>query len=271
VAALQLLFFSLLHLSKILAISSSRNDIYHKLVLLLKLSFLDTPLNCQFCKNHAHSAFHELSAEGTDGVGKLKTCVFFKKGQVILQEGARPQGVYCIHHGKAKLFKLGTEGKEQIVRFITDGDLLGYRSILSDEPISASATALEDTFACYIPKSSFFQVIQEHPRFSLNILKMSCQELGEAGKMITSLAQKNVRERLAEIFLIMRATFGEDAEGFIDIRLTREEMANMVGTATESAIRLISELRQEELIETKGRRVKINDLSALRAAAAVFE
>lgn len=232
---------------------------------------MDTPLHCQLCNNREHSVFNDLSLSNLDEISKLKTCVSFKKGQTILQEGVRPQGVYCIHKGKVKLFRLGSEGKEQIVRFATNGNLIGYRSVLSDETISASVEALEDTFACYIPKSSFFHVIEQNPKFSLNVLKLSCHELGEAGKMITSLAQKNVRERLAEIFLILRATFGEDEEGFVDIKLTREEMANMVGTATESAIRLISDMRAQGLIETKGRKIKILDRSALRSEAAVFE
>lgn len=188
-----------------------------------------------------------------------------------MHEGARPQGVYCIHNGKVKLYTLGTEGKEQIIRFVTSGDLIGYRSILSDEPISASATALEDTHACYIPKSSFFKVIQDNPKFSLNLLKLSCHELGEAGKMITSLAQKNVKERLAEILLILNTTFGEDEDGYIDINLTREEIANMVGTATESVIRLISELRKEGYIRSKGKRIALEDRVSLRQMAAIYE
>ncbi len=232
---------------------------------------METPNRCQFCAQHPQSAFHGLSSEGLDEISQLKTCVSFRKGQVIMHEGARPQGVYCIHRGKAKLYTLGTEGKEQIIRFITAGDLLGYRSILSDEPISASATALEDTFACYIPKSSFFKVIEDNPKFSLNMLKLSCHELGEAGKMITSLAQKNVKERLAEILLILSTTFGEDEEGYIDINLTREEIANMVGTATESVIRLISELRKEGYIRSKGKRIALEDRRSLRQIAAVFE
>lgn len=188
-----------------------------------------------------------------------------------MHEGARPQGVYCIHKGKSKFSRLGSDGKEQIIRFATDGDLIGYRSILSEEPIAATVRALEDTFACYIPKSSFFEVIEQNPKFSLNVLKLSCHEMGEASKMITSLAQKNVKERLAEIFLILRATFGEDEEGYIDVKLTREEIANMVGTATESGIRLISRLKEEKLIETQGRRTKIIDLSKLRQHASVFD
>ncbi|QNR25540.1 Crp/Fnr family transcriptional regulator [Croceimicrobium hydrocarbonivorans] len=232
---------------------------------------METPNHCQFCAQHPDSAFHGMSREGLEEISQLKTCVSFRKGQVIMHEGARPQGVYCIHKGKIKLYTLGTEGKEQIIRFVTRGDLIGYRSILSDEPISASATALEDTFACYIPKSSFFKVIEDNPKFSLNLLKLSCHELGEAGKMITSLAQKNVKERLAEILLILNTTFGEDEEGYIDINLTREEIANMVGTATESVIRLISELRKEGYIRSKGKRIGLEDRSALRAMASVFE
>jgi len=166
---------------------------------------------------------------------------------------------------------MGTEGKEQIIRFITNGELIGYRSLLSDEAISASATALEDTFACYIPKSSFFKVIEENPKFSLNLLKLSCHELGEAGRMITSLAQKNVKERLAEILLILSSTFGEDEEGYLDISLTREEIANMVGTATESVIRLISELKKEGYISSKGKRIAVSDRVALRQIANIFE
>lgn len=232
---------------------------------------LGTPLHCSMCEHRDLSAFKNLGQEDLDQFSQMKTCVSFKKGQVIMHEGARPQGVYCLHSGKAKMYKMGAEGKEQIIRFMTKGDLLGYRSILSDETISASISALDDTFACYIPKSSFFEVIQKNPKFSLNILQKACHELGETGKIITSLAQKTVRERLAEILLILRATFGETEDGNLDISLTREEIANMVGTATESAIRLISELKEENLIETKGRKIKILNPSKLRQIAAVFD
>jgi CRP/FNR family transcriptional regulator len=234
------------------------------------LPYLETPHNCQFCSSQVKSAFADLPNSAKDKLSHLKTCVSFRKGQVIIHEGARPQGVYCIHKGKVKLYTLGTEGKEQIIKFFTDGQLIGYRSLLSDEPFSASATALEDTFACYIPKSSFFKVIEDNPKFSLELLKLSCHELGEAGKMITSLAQKNVKERLAEILLILRATFGEDEEGYLDISLSREEIANMVGTATESVIRLISELKKEGYITSKGKRIALADKRALQQIASIF-
>lgn len=232
---------------------------------------LAVPMHCDLCQNRLASVFKDLDQKNLDRISELKTCVSFKKGQVIMHEGARPQGVYCLHHGKAKMYKLGSEGKEQIIRFMIKGDLIGYRSILSDEAISASISALDDTFACYIPKSSFFEVIEQNPKFSLNILSKACHELGETGKIITSLAQKTVRERLAEVLLILRSTFGETEEGFLDVSLTREEIANMVGTATESAIRLLSEFKDEGLIESSGRKIKVIEAKKLSILAAVYD
>lgn len=236
-----------------------------------KEQFVNVPHHCNMCEHRHLSAFNNLKGEELDRLSHMKSCVSFKKGQVIMHEGARPQGVYCLHSGKAKMYKMGAEGKEQIIRFMTRGDLIGYRSIICEETILSSISAIDDTFACYIPKTSFFEVIHNNPKFSLNILEKACHELGEMGKIITSLAQKTVRERLAEILLILRATFGVTEEGNIDVSLTREEIANMVGTATESAIRLISEFKEEKLIETKGRKIKILNARKLQQIASVFD
>ena len=89
------------------------------------------------------------------------------------------------------------------------------------------------------------------------MLQKFAYELGESSNRITLLAQKTVRERLAEIFLILERRLGKDAEGYINITLTREEIANLIGTATESAIRLISEFKNDNLISVDGRNIKI--------------
>lgn len=188
-----------------------------------------------------------------------------------MHEGSRPNGVYCIHNGKTKISRLGTEGKEQIIRFAKSGDLMGYRSLLSGENLSATITALDDTHACFIPKSEMFKLIEENPRFSLNMMKLTCHELGEAGKLITNLAQKTVRERLAEVLLIIHRTYGEDEDGYLDVALTREEIANMVGTATESVIRLLSEFKDDGHITVKGRKIALNDSAALVRIGNVYD
>ncbi len=230
------------------------------------------PFDCSTCGKRHLSLFKDLSVEELEELNNVKACTSFRKGQVMMTEGSRTNGVYCIHSGKAKLHRLGQNGKEQIIRFAVNGDLIGYRSLLSDEPLSATVEALDDLHACYIPKQVLFKFLEENPKFSLNILRMACHELGEAGKLITDIAQKSVRERLAEVLLMLKAQFGLNEEsGAIDIALTREEIANMVGTATESVIRLISEFKGDGLIEVKGRHITILDEPQLVRIGKVFD
>ncbi|KAB2814046.1 Crp/Fnr family transcriptional regulator [Phaeocystidibacter luteus] len=230
------------------------------------------PFDCANCGKRHLSLFKDLTSEEVDELNNVKACTSFKKGQIMMSEGSRPNGVFCIHSGKAKLHRLGQNGKDQIIRFAVNGDLIGYRSLLSEEPLSATVEALEDVHACYIPKQVLFSFLEKNPKFSLNILRMACHELGEAGKLITDIAQKSVRERLAEVLLMLKAQFGLNEEtGAIDITLTREEIANMVGTATESVIRLISEFKGDGLIEVKGRNITILDEAQLVRVGKVFD
>ncbi|MGB6083924.1 Crp/Fnr family transcriptional regulator [Moheibacter sp.] len=192
-----------------------------------------------------------------------KKIISYKKGESIIEEGATPKGIYYLDKGTAKMFKLGFNGKEQILRFTKSGDIIGYRSILSKQPYGASATAMEDTEACFIPEKFFLKVLEFHPKLAFDILRRISEDLGESAQTITFLAQKTVRERLAEVLVLLEKKLGTDKDGFIKISLTREEMANLIGTATESAIRLISEFKTDNLIEVEGRKIKILDHAKL--------
>lgn len=216
-------------------------------------------MNCKECIAKGIISFDRLNNKELELINNSKTCVTFKKGQIIMHEGNKPNGIYCIQSGKCKTHKLGIEGKDQIIRFAKKGDMLGYRSVLSDEPLSASITALEETTTCFIPRKFFFNVIESNNKFSLNLMKIACKDLGDAGRTITNLAQKTVRERLAEILLMLESTFGVDEYGNIDICLSRSEIANLVGTATESTIRLLSEFKDDKLIILNGRKIKLID------------
>src|SRR5690606_19845028 len=120
-----------------------------------------------------------------------------------------------------------------------------------------SAEAMTDVEAIFLPSDVFLHLLEVGPRLSFVMLQKIAFELGESSNTVTVLAQKTVRERLAEILLLLEQKLGTDPEGFIKITLTREEIANLVGTATESAIRLISEFKQDGLIEADGRSLKI--------------
>ena len=220
--------------------------------------------NCQQCIVKELNSLNALSSQELKCVSDHKNELSFKKGDVIFKEGMQLNGVYCIKEGKCKLTKLSPNGKEQIVKFIKNGDMLGYRSVLGEEPVSLSVVALEDMDACFIPKKDLFDSIQGNKEFSKNMFKVVCHDLKDANDTIANMAQKTVRERLADTLLFLEDTFGEDEEGNINVKLSREEIANVIGTATESAIRLLSDLKKENVISLTGKKIKIVSESALK-------
>jgi len=185
-----------------------------------------------------------------------KICYTYKKGDVIFQEGTYPHGVFCVRSGKIKILKHGLEGKDQLIRFSKGGDLIGYRALLSGEPYSSSAVCLDETLICFIPKDIIIHLISQYSGLAFSIMQRACHELGEAAKLITNMAQKSNRERLAEMILVLKTNFGLDSDGAIDVKLSREELASMVGTATESLIRILSDFKEEGLIDTIGKKIK---------------
>lgn len=198
-----------------------------------------------------------LSAEDFEKYISTKQILKFHKGGIIFEDGEVPNGVFFLNRGTAKLSKQGVYGKDQILRFIKEGDLIGYRSLLCGEDFQAKAEAMTEVEATFLPADLFLQLLEVAPKFSFVMLQKIAFELGESSNTVTFLAQKTVRERLAEILLLLEQKLGTDPEGFIKISLTREEIANIIGTATESAIRLISEFKQDKLIEVEGRNIKI--------------
>ena len=123
---------------------------------------------------------------------------------------------------------------------------------------------------CFIPTEILITLIKSNPSFSLELLRLACHELGEANSFITDIAQKTVRERLAEILLLLMNDFGIDEQNNLKISLTREELANIVGTATESVIRLLSEFKSDKLVELNGRKIRILNKKGLLKISNVF-
>jgi len=225
--------------------------------------------NCNQLAEKFGDSFHHLSPEDMNLLFWDEDVHFFKRGNVIYSEGDSAKGCYFLYSGVLKVFKTGLEGKEQIIRFSKAGDLIGFRSVLSKERACTSAKVIEDATVCFIPGNALTKLIQENSNFALELMQITCKELGDANNYITDIAQKTVRERLAEILIHLEDTFGLSEEGSLKISLTREELANMVGTATESVIRLLSEFKNDKLIELNGRRIKIINNKELRRVGGV--
>lgn len=211
-----------------------------------------------FCQIFEENALkNRLSAELYEMYEQHSEIQQYNKGDTLFEDETWPKGIYFIKKGTVKLAKYGSFGKEQILRFVTEGDLVGYRSILCGEAFQAHAEAMSEVEALFIPRNVFMEMLEKDPAFSFYMIKRLAFELGESSNTITFLAQKTVRERLAEVLLLLEQKLGTDPEGFIQITLTREEIANLVGTATESAIRLISEFKNDQLIQVQGRQIKV--------------
>jgi CRP-like cAMP-binding protein len=220
--------------------------------------------NCTQCIVKRLNALKNLTHEELENISEHKTSLLIKKGENLMTEGNSINGLYCISQGKCKLTKLSTNGKEQIIKFIKGGDILGHRSILSDEPVGLNVTALEDMRVCFIPKADILEIIKDNSQFSLSIMKNISHQLNEANSLVSEMAQKPVKDRLANTIIHLFEIFGVDKNGFIDIVLTREEIANTIGTATESAIRLLSNLKKDNIIDLKGKKIKILDINSLK-------
>jgi len=225
---------------------------------------------CDNCAVNTNSVFKHLSRDEIEIINFEKDFKQYKRGDVLYSEGSRISGFFCINRGIIKVFKTGIDGKEQIIRFARPGDIIAYRSVLSNEPACTSAKAIEDAGVCFIPSHILTDFVKENSMFSMEVMKLTCHELGEANEYITDIAQKTVRERLAEVLLNLINDFGLDNDNYLRITLTREELANIVGTATESVIRLLSEFKSDKLIELSGRKIRILDRKSLEKISNVF-
>jgi len=223
--------------------------------------------NCSSCTIRTHPLFRHLDEEELQDISINKITETHKRGSIIYREGNRMKGFYCVQSGIVKIYKTGFDGKDQIVRFAKSGDLIGYRSVVSSEPACTTAEILQESSLCHIPANILFHLVKTNGNFAVELMKLTCKELGEANAYITDIAQKTVKERLAEILIHLDGEFGTDQDGILNISLTREELSNIVGTATESIIRLLSEFKNDGTIELNGRKIKILDKPGLKHIA----
>lgn len=227
---------------------------------------------CESCPVRGCSFFSGLSENELERISDSKGGNLYKRGQLIFYAGTRPSGVHCIYKGKVKIYKLDPNGHEQIVRLAKEGDILGYRSLISNEPYASFAAPLEDSLICFIPKEVFFDLLFSNQKLSLKMMQRLSVELKSAEKRLAEMAQKPVRERVAETLLLLKKFFGTREDGqTLNVAITREDLAHIVGTATETLIRFLSEFRQEELIELKGRRIKILNSPRLTRIANLYD
>ncbi|WP_404814778.1 Crp/Fnr family transcriptional regulator [Rasiella rasia] len=209
------------------------------------------------------NSFKALKKEELKQMSDNKETKSIKKGEAIFREGERLNGVFCVREGVSKLSKMSDNGRDQIVKLASKGEVLGQRSVIASETTNLSAIALEDMEVCFIPKIHIEESLEKNPVFTNAVLKHMSKELKFADDFIVNMAQKSVRQRLAEVLLYLHDHFGEEEEGFLYLQLSRADIASVVGTATELLIRTLTKFKKEGVISTSGKKIKLIDKKAL--------
>jgi CRP/FNR family transcriptional regulator, polysaccharide utilization system transcription regulator len=201
-------------------------------------------------------------AESFDALIKLtgdRKCKTYKKKEMIFSEGTHPGGIYFVNKGKVKTFKSNEDGKEYITGLFKEGDFIGYTAILEDQNFSESAAALEESELCMIQRQDFLTLLYSNREVANKFIKLLSDNLLEKEERLLSLAYNSVRKRVAEALLMLRDRYRDKQENDFSIHISREDLSNIVGTATESLIRTLSDFKDEGLIELKAGQVRIVD------------
>ncbi|MFT3740012.1 MAG: Crp/Fnr family transcriptional regulator [Breznakibacter sp.] len=182
----------------------------------------------------------------------------YRKGQNLFVEGLYPSGIYFLKEGLVKKIKTDHTGREHILYLCTSGEILGYSALLCHEPLPDSAMAIEDTKIGFIHKELFLKVLAESPVLMRTLLSSLSHEFGVMVNSVTVFANMTVRERLAYTLLILSEKFKRKSPGSSgEIVLLREDLANMVGTATETVVRLLQEMKRSGTIEMNGKSISV--------------
>jgi len=222
---------------------------------------------CLECKVHSITLLNKLNVDEINYLDVEKECLYFKKNEIIYKEGVNISGCYFINEGVIKLYSVGVKGKEQIIKLAKKGDVLGYRALFNEEKTCHTAKVLEDTIVCFVPKKVMFDLVIANSNFALDLLKFVCKELYIVNNLLKDIAQKTVKERLSTVLLNLIDDFGLDQKNFLKVSISRNDLANLIGTAPENVIRTLNKFKELNYIETLGRKIKIVDKKALEKIA----
>jgi len=225
--------------------------------------------SCENCQCHQKSIFCGVKNSSFDPIASKKILNFYKKGQTLFIQGNPSFGIYCIKTGKVKISKICHDGKEIIIRISGPGDAIGHQNLHENDHYTTTATVMEDAKICFIERKELQSLINLEPQIAMNIIHKLSDDVKVFENTNAAISHKNVRERIAELLLDFKKSYGvfEKGQYKLDIKLTREEMASMIGTANETIIRFISEFKDEGILKQEGKTIFIMNVEKLEQTA----
>ncbi len=216
-------------------------------------------LECEVCKARETCFFADLKDGDFQDFRLSRISNTYRKRQVVFYEDHNPHGVYVVCSGRIKVYKSDRKGHQLTVRVASQGEILGYRALLASEPYSATAEALEDSTLAFIDETKFKALLTKHQALTLRMLTQLAREVRGAEDKARDMAMKSSKERLAELLILLKATYGklEKKGNPLKIPFTRQELADMAGLAQETVIRLLTDLEERKVIAMNGRQLTV--------------
>lgn len=221
-------------------------------------------INCKTCSNQNCLIKKNIDRDSIEQFMPDRSTIVCKKGQQFVMEGAPTNGLFFMNKGKSKVLKTGIYGKEQILRFVSNGEIIGHRGFGVREKYSISAVALEDSVLCNFTDKTLKKMLKEIPELTYDLMLFYAYELNIIESKVKAIAQMTVREKVIDALLYINRKFGVNNKGLLDLILSRKEIAGFAGTTDEQVTRTISALKKEDLVFTIGKRIGIVNIDRLR-------
>ncbi|WP_298778999.1 Crp/Fnr family transcriptional regulator [uncultured Polaribacter sp.] len=222
-----------------------------------------TDFSCASCININCLIKKNLNTVTNASFIENKKTLKCKKGQQFIIEGAPVNGLFFILKGVVKVFRTGINGREQIVRFAKEGEIIGHRGFGTEEYYSIGAIALKDAVLCYFSKDDLQEALLKNPKFGYDMMLFYANELNKSESKVKSISQMTVRERVIDTLLYIHRKFG-NLRGFLNLPLSRKEYADYAGTTEEQVIRIFSALKKEGLITAQAKKISITNIQNLK-------
>lgn len=222
--------------------------------------------SCVNCPSWKKSIFSELSTQEAEELAPIKKSMILKKNESAFSQGDAVKGLYCIGTGGLKIIQK-INSMDTLIRLAPPGDTAGHRSLFLDTQYKGSAIAMADTEICFISQDVISKLLNTNTYFALKLIKKMAADINLTEELNISQRQKNVRERFAELLLFLDLNFGRqesDTRNIIEMKLTRQEIASLIGTAQDTIIRLFSEFKENNWIKEVEKNIVILDRSMIK-------
>ena len=199
------------------------------------------------------------SLEALSDLSKDREIRYFRPKDIIFAEGSFPTALYFVVKGKVKTYKTNEDAKDFIINLFKEGDFFGYTPLLTNQAHVESAMALEDTELAIVPKEDFFALVYNNRDVANRFIKMISESLMNKKDHLMHLAYDTVRKRVADALLTLQNRYQKEGSNDFSMKISRENLASMVGTSKECVIRVLSEFKQDKMIVTDLSEITIID------------